>query len=164
MQCGPRGLDGEGDLLFHNRGDGTFEEVSKKAGVQDAKGYNGLGVMWVDYDDDGWPDLFVANDATPNYLYHNNHNGTFTDVGPRSPKRHGVMSSMGVDFPLRSHGRLVFARSLPRRQIFWPNIGRVLTTSLIGIPHSYVWALHFYMITMAPDIFVPMHVIPRRIH
>ncbi len=102
VQCGPRGLDGEGDLLFHNRGDGTFEEVSKKAGVQDVKGYNGLGVMWVDYDNDGWPDLFVANDATPNYLYHNNRDGTFTDVGLLTGvalSGDGVeMSSMGVDF------------------------------------------------------------------
>ncbi len=107
VQCGPRGLDGEGDLLFHNRGDGTFEEVSKKTGVQDPKGYNGLGVMWVDYDDDGWPDLFVANDATPNYLYHNNHNGTFTDVGLTTGvalSGDGVeMSSMGVDFADYDH-------------------------------------------------------------
>jgi hypothetical protein len=107
VQCGPRGLDGESDLLFHNRGDGTFEEVSKKAGVQDSKGYNGLGVMWVDYDDDGWPDLFVANDATPNYLYHNNHDGTFSDVGLLTGvalSGDGVeMSSMGVDFADYDH-------------------------------------------------------------
>jgi hypothetical protein len=107
VQCGPRGLDGESDLLFHNRGDGTFEEVSRKAGVQDSKGYNGLGVMWVDYDNDGWPDLFVANDATPNYLYHNNHNGTFTDMGLTTGvalSGDGVeMSSMGVDFADYDH-------------------------------------------------------------
>ena len=81
VQCGPWGLEGESDFLYHNRGDGTFEEVSVKAGVHDDIGYYGLGVMWVDYDDDGWPDLLVANDSVPNYLYHNNHNGTFTDVG-----------------------------------------------------------------------------------
>ena len=102
VQCGPRGLPGEGDLLYHNRGDGTFEEVSQKAGVADAKRYYGMGVMWSDYDNDGWPDLFVANDATPSYLYHNNHDGTFTDVAMAS----GVALSsegeqqgrMGVDF------------------------------------------------------------------
>jgi len=49
--------------------------------VHDDIGYYGLGVMWVDYDDDGWPDLLVANDSVPNYLYHNNHNGTFTEMG-----------------------------------------------------------------------------------
>jgi hypothetical protein len=73
-------LPGEGDLLFHNRGDGTFEEVSKRAGVDDPSHYFGLGVEWGDYDDDGWPDLYVANDAGPNYLYHNRHDGTFEDV------------------------------------------------------------------------------------
>ena len=81
VQCGPWGMQGESDLLFRNKGDGTFEEVSKKAGVSDPSQYYGLGVIWGDYDNDGWPDLFVADDATPNYLYHNNHDGTFTDVG-----------------------------------------------------------------------------------
>ena len=81
VQCGPWGMQGETDLLFHNKGDGTFEEVSRKAGVSDPEGYYGLGVIWGDYDNDGWPDLFVADDATPNHLYHNNHDGTFIDVG-----------------------------------------------------------------------------------
>jgi len=82
VQCGPRGLPGERDYLFHNRGDGTFEEVAVKAGVSDqATKYFGLGVEWADYDNDGWPDLFVADDSSPNLLYKNNHNGTFTDVG-----------------------------------------------------------------------------------
>src|ERR1700719_1439017 len=81
VQCGPWGLVGESDMLYHNRGDGTFEEVSKKAGVHDDIGYYGLGVMWTDYDNDGWPDLLVANDSVPSYLYHNNKDGTFTDVG-----------------------------------------------------------------------------------
>jgi enediyne biosynthesis protein E4 len=81
VQCGPWGMEGETDLLYHNRGDGTFEEISKKAGVDDPEKYYGLGVTWGDYDNDGWPDLFVADDATPNHLYHNNHDGTFTDEG-----------------------------------------------------------------------------------
>jgi len=80
VQCGPWGMVGESDMLFHNRGDGTFEEVSKKAGVDDSDRYYGLGVEWGDYDDDGWPDLYVANDSGPNYLYHNKHDGTFEDV------------------------------------------------------------------------------------
>ena len=80
VQCGPWGMVGESDLLFHNRGDGTFEEVSKKAGVDDPERYYGLGVEWGDYDDDGWPDLYVANDSGPNYLYRNKHDGTFEDV------------------------------------------------------------------------------------
>jgi enediyne biosynthesis protein E4 len=102
VQCGPWGLQGETDLLYHNRGDGSFEEVSTRTGVHDAEGRFGLGVVWGDYDNDGWPDLFVANDAGANYLYHNNHNGTFTDVAMLA----GVALSgagleqgnMGVDF------------------------------------------------------------------
>jgi hypothetical protein len=81
VQCGPWGMPGESDLLFHNKGDGTFEEVSKKAGVDDPHHYYGLGATWGDYDNDGWPDLYVANDAGPNFLYRNKHNGTFEDVG-----------------------------------------------------------------------------------
>jgi enediyne biosynthesis protein E4 len=81
VQCGPWGMQGDTDFLYHNRGDGTFEEVSKKAGVNDPDGYYGLGVTWGDYDNDGWPDLFVADDTTPNHLYRNNHDGTFTDEG-----------------------------------------------------------------------------------
>jgi enediyne biosynthesis protein E4 len=81
VQCGPRGLPGAGDSLFHNNGDGTFTEVSKKAGVSDPQGRYGLGVAWTDVDADGWQDLFVANDTGPNFLYHNNRNGTFTEMG-----------------------------------------------------------------------------------
>ena len=78
--CGPRGLPGESDHLFHNNGDGTFTDVSKKAGVSDTPGYYGLASVFVDVDDDGWVDLAVANDSVPRYLYHNLHNGTFGDV------------------------------------------------------------------------------------
>ena len=81
VQCGPRGLPGAGDVLYRNNGDGTFTDVSKAAGVEDAGGLYGLGVMWTDLDDDGWVDLFVANDATPNYAYRNNRDGTFTEKG-----------------------------------------------------------------------------------
>jgi len=102
VQCGPWGMQGESDVLMHNRGDGTFEEVSKKAGVDDPKHRYGMGAIWTDYDNDGWPDLFVANDAGPNLLYRNKHDGTFDEVGMVS----GValsedgqeLGSMGVDF------------------------------------------------------------------
>jgi enediyne biosynthesis protein E4 len=102
VQCGPWGMQGETDLLFHNRGDGTFEEVSKKAGVDDPDRYYGLGVEWGDYDDDGWPDLYVANDSGPNYLYHNKHDGTFEDVsmlaGAAVSSDGLQQGSMGVDW------------------------------------------------------------------
>ncbi len=81
VQCGPRGLPGAGDTLYRNNGDGSFTDVSKQARVDDPDGLYGLGVMWTDFDDDGWPDIFVANDATPNYAYRNNRDGTFTEMG-----------------------------------------------------------------------------------
>jgi hypothetical protein len=81
VQCGPRGLPGVGDSLYHNNGDGTFTDVSKKAGVSDPDGYYGMGVICSDFDEDGWVDIFVANDSTPNFLYHNNGDGTFKEIG-----------------------------------------------------------------------------------
>jgi hypothetical protein len=80
VQCGPRGMKGSGDSLFHNNGDGTFTEVSKKAGVSDPHGFFGMGVYCSDFDDDGLVDIYVANDSTPNFLYHNNGDGTFKDL------------------------------------------------------------------------------------
>jgi len=80
VMCGPRGLPGEPDHLFHNNRDGTFSDVSVKAGVDDARGYYGLSSVFVDIDDDGWIDLAVANDSVPKYLYRNKHDGTFEDV------------------------------------------------------------------------------------
>jgi enediyne biosynthesis protein E4 len=80
VQCGPRGLSGSGDTLYRNKGDGTFEDVSARAGMSDPKGRFGMGAIWSDVDGDGRPDLFVANDAGPNFLYKNNGDGTFSDV------------------------------------------------------------------------------------
>ena len=97
----PWTMDGERDFLFHNRGDGTFEEVSKKAGVDDPNMRFGLGVVWGDYDNQGWPSLLVANDTGPNFLYRNKRDGTFEEVGmlsgvALSPEGHEV-GNMGVD-------------------------------------------------------------------
>ena len=79
VMCGPRGLPGEQDHLFHNNGDGTFTDVSEKLGVNDPSQYFGLAALFADVNNDGKPDLLVANDSTPNYLYINNGNGTFSD-------------------------------------------------------------------------------------
>jgi hypothetical protein len=100
VQCGPRGLAGESDLLFHNDGHGRFTEVGEKAGVHDPRGYFGLGVAWFDFNDDGWPDLYVANDSGPNFLYQNQKDGTFKEVGfPMAvavSEDGGEQGSMGV--------------------------------------------------------------------
>ena len=80
VQCGPKGLKGSGDNLYHNNGDGTFTDVSAKAGVDDPKNRFGLTAVWEDFNNDGLLDLFVANDGQPNYLYRNDGNGHFTDV------------------------------------------------------------------------------------
>ena len=80
VMCGPRGLKGEGDHLFHNNGDGTFTDVSEKAGVADANRYYGLTAVFADVNNDGKVDLMVANDSTPNYLYVNKGDGTFEDA------------------------------------------------------------------------------------
>jgi hypothetical protein len=94
--------EGESDFLFRNRGDGTFEDVSQKAGVSNPEKRRGMGVVWGDYDDDGWPDLFVTNDVGANYLYHNERNGTFEDVGLVSGTALSVegraMGNMAADF------------------------------------------------------------------
>ena len=81
VMCGPRGLTGEPDHLFHNNGDGTFTDVSKKLGLDDEKNrYYGLASLFIDINNDGRPDLLVANDSTPNYLYLNKGDGTFEDA------------------------------------------------------------------------------------
>src|SRR3954470_7694964 len=79
VMCGPRGLKGEPDHLFHNNGDGTFTDLSKSAGVSDPNNYYGLAAVFADVNNDGKPDLMVANDSCPNYLYINKGDGTFED-------------------------------------------------------------------------------------
>jgi hypothetical protein len=80
VQCGPRGLRGSPDMLYHNNGNGTFTEVSQKAGVDDPQRFFGLQAVWSDLDGDGKLDLLVANDGEPNFLYHNEGNGRFREV------------------------------------------------------------------------------------
>jgi hypothetical protein len=78
--CGPIGLTGEADVLYRNKGDGTFSDVTIKAGVKEPN-YYGFGVVFSDFDNDGWPDIYVANDSVPNLLFKNNRDGTFEEVG-----------------------------------------------------------------------------------
>ena len=81
VACGPPGLTGGINMLFHNEGNGTFTDVSEKSGITKTNGTYGLGVLTGDFDNDGWSDIYVANDSAPAALYHNNKNGTFTDIG-----------------------------------------------------------------------------------
>ena len=81
VQCGPRGLKGAGDALYHNNGDGTCTDVSKQAGVSDPGGYYGLGVIWADFNNTGRPDIYITNDSTPKFLYKNLGNGKFEEIG-----------------------------------------------------------------------------------
>ena len=80
VMCGPRGLPWGKNMLYHNRGDGTFEDATVKAKIDQTNGHYGFSVSTSDFDDDGWPDIYVACDSTPSILYRNNHDGTFTDV------------------------------------------------------------------------------------
>ncbi len=80
VMCGPRGLPGSKNILYHNLGKGKFEDVTAKAKIDQTSGHYAFSVSTFDFDDDGWPDIFVACDSTPSILYHNNRDGTFTDV------------------------------------------------------------------------------------
>ncbi len=84
VNCGPRGLPPSTPALYHNNGDGTFTDVSVKSGITKARGSYSMTTVAADFDNDGWPDLYVACDSTPSFLLKNNHDGTFTDVGLES--------------------------------------------------------------------------------
>ena len=100
VMCGPHGLPGEPDHLFHNNGDGTFTDVSKQAGVADPGAYYGFTAIFVDVNNDGKPDLLVANDSEPNYLYINSGDGRFDD------------QSYASGFALNSEGREIASMGL----------------------------------------------------
>ena len=81
VMCGPRGLIGDTNLLYHNNGDGSFTDVSEKAGILKPGARFSITAVSYDFDNDGWPDIYVAVDSEPSLLFHNNHDGTFTDIG-----------------------------------------------------------------------------------
>jgi enediyne biosynthesis protein E4 len=84
VMCGPRGLESSPNILYHNLGSGKFADVSKSSGIEKTYGHYCFSVSTLDYDDDGWPDIYVACDSTPSILYHNQKNGTFTDVAAQA--------------------------------------------------------------------------------
>jgi len=178
VQCGPWGMQGESDLLFHNRGDGTFEEVSRKAGMDDPNHYYGLGAVWGDYDNDGWPDLYVANDAGPNFLYRNKHDGTFEEEGLMQGAAVGAdgseQGSMGVDWGDYDHdGRLdiIVSNFVNQSDTLYRNLGAKGFADMTGPAHlakpsyPYVgWGTAFFDMDNAGwlDIFVANgHVYPQ---
>jgi hypothetical protein len=81
VMCGPRGLPSAKNILFHNDGNGKFHDASKTSGIEKTDAHYCFSVTTLDYNEDGWPDVYVACDSTPSILYRNNHDGTFTDVG-----------------------------------------------------------------------------------
>ena len=99
--CHPDNYDGVSDILYHNNGDGTFADLSAKAGIAGARG-KGLGVAFADYDNDGFTDIYVANDSVQSFLYHNNGNLTFSEVGLLAGVGFNedgkTFAGMGVDF------------------------------------------------------------------
>ena len=100
VSCGPRGLPGSRDRLYHNRGDGTFEDVAEKLHI-DPQGNYGLGVIWLDYNNDGCMDIYVADDSTPSMLYRGDCKGGFTEVGAAAGVAYSAdgmeQAGMGVD-------------------------------------------------------------------
>jgi len=117
----PAEMPGDTDVLFRNRGDGTFEDVSRKAGISNPAGLHGMGVVWGDYDSDSWPDLFVTNDGGTNYLYHNLRNGRFEDQGIATGTALGpngeIFGNMAGDFgDFNRDGRLDLVTTRYSRQ------------------------------------------------
>jgi hypothetical protein len=103
----PDKMPGETNFLYRNRGDGTFEEVAAKTGVQNTQKAHGMGICWGDFDGDGWPDLYVTNDAYSNFLFHNKRAGTFEEIGIYSGTAYGEMGqtygNMACDFADLDH-------------------------------------------------------------
>jgi hypothetical protein len=109
VSCGPRGMKGSRDRLYHNNGNGTFTDVTEKLNIDPDLGY-GLGVLWLDYDKDGCLDLYVANDSTPSLLYHNDCHGGFHEVGAEAGVAYSwdgkLQAGMGVDAADYDHSGL----------------------------------------------------------
>lgn len=175
--CGPQGLQGEPDVLFHNNGNGTFTDVTKSAGIKDPN-YYGFGVVFSDFDNDGWPDIYVANDGNPNLLFHNNRNGTFTEMGVLSGaglnEAGRAQSGMGVgigDYDGNGFFDIFVTNFAGDTNTLYANLGKMLftdVTSLAGLGEislQYLgWGTGFedFDNDGLPDIFVANgHVYPQ---
>ena len=150
--CTPESYRGATDRLFRNRGDGTFEDVTRRAGVFDPTGKS-LGVVALDYDGDGWPDLAVANDTQPNFLYHNRHDGTFEEVGKTAGiafseegKARGAMGIDAADYDGSGRDSLVIGNFSNEMLALYHNEGRGLfidDAAMAGIGQPSLLTLAF---------------------
>jgi hypothetical protein len=150
VACGPPGLQGGKNILYHNNGDGTFTDVSEAAGILRANGTYGLGVLTADLDNDGWPDIYVANDSTASALYQNKKNGKFEDIAIEagcalSPdgKPQAGMGISAADYDLDCNGhvypeveQLKTEAGYPQRKLLYRNLhnGHFADVSLQGGP------------------------------
>ena len=178
VQCGPRGLPGSPDALYHNNRDGTFTDVSQSAGVADAQGLLGLGSVWSHFNNGDHIDLFVANDSGPNYLYRNNGDGTFSETGYNSgtafSQDGNEQANMGIavaDFNHTGRESIFVSHFSEDYGTLWRNDGNLLFADVSytsGIAHStlpYVgWGDVFFDLDNEgwPDLFlVNGHVYPQ---
>jgi enediyne biosynthesis protein E4 len=166
--CTPELYKGQSATLYRNKGNGTFEDVTKKAGLYEPASKS-LGVALLDYDNDGWLDLFVANDTQPNKLYHNNHNGTFTDEAfaagvafSDAGKARAGMGADAADYDLSGRQSLVIGNFTNESMSLYHNDGSGLfadkaMTDGIGPPsaNSLTFSTFFfdYDLDGLPDIF-----------
>jgi hypothetical protein len=169
VACGPPGLKGGKNILYHNNGDGTFTDVSEAAGILRANGTYGLGVLTADLDNDGWPDIYVANDSTASALYQNKKNGKFEDVAIEagcalSPdgKPQAGMGISAADYDLDGNLDLVktnFAGDTPSlyRNVGGANFEDATFTAGLGAHTQYLgWGCGFFDVDNDgwPDILI----------
>ena len=141
--CTPESYKGQSATLYRNRGDGTFEDVTRKAGLYDPSS-KALGVALIDVDADGWPDIFVANDTQPNKLYRNRHDGTFVDQGMTAGvafNEAGVRTSMTrySSYYERARTHLALDKDAPiPRPVMPPGEGDIVAIPEVGgLHHRY---------------------------
>ena len=167
--CTPESYHGVTDRLFRNRGNGTFEDVTRKAGLYQTAGKS-LGVVAFDFDGDGWPDLAVANDTQPNFLYHNRGNGTFEEIGVSAGigfgedgKARGAMGIDAADYDGKGRESLVIGNFANEMLALYRNTGTGVfldEAPVSGIGQPSLLTLAFgcfffdYDLDSLPDIFV----------
>jgi hypothetical protein len=176
VMCGPRGLKFAKNILYHNAGQGKFTDVSKAAGIESASDCYGFTTLAADFDHDGWPDIYVACDSTPNILYHNKHDGTFVDVANTSGLAYNqdgaLQAGMGLsaaDYLHKGHQDIVKTNFSDDTATLYLNRGQnnfddVTYSAGIGSVTQWLgWGVQFYDFDNSgwPDILIANgHVYP----